>query len=76
MNGKGDRNRSLSQSYRDGWDRIFGDLSDLFPDRYCFTCHRYIPCGELIVLDEDGPRGPIRCPHCLSTVDLYCKVGA
>lgn len=23
MNGKGDRNRSLTQAYRDGWDRIF-----------------------------------------------------
>ena len=24
MNGKGDRNRSLSESYREGWERIFG----------------------------------------------------
>ena len=23
MNGKGDRNRSNTQAYRDGWDRVF-----------------------------------------------------
>lgn len=25
QNGKGDRNRSNTRAYREGWDRIFGD---------------------------------------------------
>ena len=35
MNGKGDKNRSISQEYRDGWDRVFGE-PDRF-DRLAFT---------------------------------------
>lgn len=51
MNGKGDRNRSFTQAYRDGWDRIFDPLGFTVPPRRCQACNRNIPC--------DGPRGPV-----------------
>ena len=40
MNGKGSRNRSYGQAYRDGWDRIFGkdEAKAHFIDE-SFNCH-------------------------------------
>lgn len=35
MNGKGDRNRSNTQAYRDGWDRVFSE-----PQAKAFTIER------------------------------------
>ena len=55
MNGKGDRNRSNSNAYREGWDRIFGEKQVRVPTDLLERVGRYFRDHP----DEHPMPGPV-----------------
>lgn len=57
---------------RKGYAVMAGKNRDSFEaDRMCFVCKGRVALRDLVVLEVDGPRGPIRCPKCLTVLDKY-----
>ena len=61
---------SIMQSMMKWWTAVLAEADRRWAidiattAQQCPGCNKVIPLNELIVLNKDGPSGPVRCPRC------------